>query len=127
MEVNGREIKFRRTVKTNCLLIEQSPGKDIRRYQERFSDADPVEAQFSAAFLIYAMNLGYEEWLSFKDKTHTPDPLTVDEIMTLDDTEIVALFKEAVAAMTADGKTTVETQPKPSKKKQGAATPRKSS
>lgn len=117
MVINGREIKFRRTVKTNCMLIERSPNKDIKRLAETFTDADPVEAHFSAAFLIFAMNQGYEEWLSFQDKTHTPDPITVDEIMTLDDAEFVELFNEAVAAMTADGKVTVEAKAKPSKKK----------
>lgn len=117
MEVNGREIKFRRTVKTNCMLMEQSPDKDIRRYQEKLSGNDPVEAQFAAAFLIYAMNQGYEEWLSFKDRSHAVDPISVDEIMTLDDDEFLALFNEAVNAMKVDGKTTVEAQPKPSKKK----------
>lgn len=119
MEINGRTVNLRRTVKANCILAERAPGKDIRRYPELWNADNYTDAQLSAAFFIYALSEGFEAWKSFQDKDYTPNPVTVDELMSLDEDIFNELFKEAIAVYTADGKTTVETQPKRSKKKTG--------
>lgn len=120
MEINGRTVNLRRTVKTNCILAERAPGKDIRRYPELWAADNYTDSQLSAAFFIYALSEGYEAWKSFQEKDYEPHPLTVDELMSLDEDVFTELFKEALEVYTADGKTTVETQPKRSKKKTGA-------
>lgn len=117
MTINGREVRFRRTVKTNCLLAEQSPNKDITRYSELWTDASFSDGQLAAAFFIFAMSDGYESWRSFKESGYVPQPISVEELMTLDESEFSALLGEAISAYNSDGKITVQTQPKRSKKK----------
>lgn len=118
MVINGREIKFRRTVKANCLLAEHAPNKDIRRYPELWNTDNYADSQLAAAYWVFALNDGYENWLSFQDHDHVSNPLTVEEIMSLDEDTFAQLFMEAIEVYRADGKQTVQTQPKKSKKKE---------
>ena len=120
MEINGRTVNLRRTVKANCILAERAPGKDIRRYPELWEADNYTDSQLAAAFFIYALSEGYESWKAYQDKEYIAHPLTVDEAMTLDEAVFNKLFEEAVTVYGSDGKTTVETQPKRSKKKTGA-------
>jgi len=110
MEIHGREIHFRRTVLGNCEIAELCPGKDINKFAELIQ-GDYSTAQKAAAAFIVAMNKGYEMAMAFEDPGHSGKPLTLEEVMLLDNDAFNNLFEEALKVFADDGKTTVDAEP----------------
>lgn len=119
MVINGREIRFRRTVWGNCKIAEMCPKKDINKLSDLFK-SDYATSQTTAARFICILSESWEKAHKyFDDPEYTPRPLTEDEVLMLDDSTFQALFTEALNAWADDGKTTVETAPE--KKSTGGA------
>lgn len=121
MKLNGREVKFKRTIWATIAVAAMCPDKDPMHIdevlKENFSDGNLAAAQF-----VCILSEGYERQKAFEASQTGEDyeelPLTMDEIMNLDDFEIFQeLFLEAANAWKNDSKPTVETQPAPGKKK----------
>lgn len=117
MNVNGKEIRFRRTVSANCRLADIAPGHDISRFfKEKILSMNYAEAQRAAAQFVAAMNEGYEIYKNFIDPAHVPAPVKPEALLGLDEETFNALYQEALKAYNSDGKTTVEVQPPKGKK-----------
>lgn len=99
-----------------CELADLCPDGDLNRFAELFQ-GHMGNIQRNTAILIHLMNEGYEMSKKFEDPTYEPNPLTVDEILYLDDKTFTQLFEEATAVFMEDGKPSVETQPSKKKKK----------
>ena len=117
MNINGKEIGFRRSVLANCRLADIAPAHDIGRFfKEKILSMNYAEAQQAAAELIAAMNEGYEQYQKFLDPAYAPDPVKPMALLSLDEVTFNALYQEAINAYNNDGKTTVEVQPPKGKK-----------
>lgn len=110
MIINGKEIKFLRTVKTTSDISNLCPDKDINRIAELFS-GDLATTLETGAKLIHYLNEGYEMNKHFMDRSYQPQVIGVDEIMFLDDETYTKLVNEAVASMGAGAEQTVEVEP----------------
>lgn len=109
MEIHGRDVNFRRTVLGNCEIAEMCPKKDINKFEELLK-SDYATAQNAAAKFIVALSKGYEMNQRFENPGYEMHPLTVDELMLLDNDEFNDLFEAALHAFANDGKTTVDAE-----------------
>ena len=116
MKVHGRNIGFLRTVKLTCELADMCPDGDLNKIGELFT-GHMGDVQRNTAKFIALMNEGYEVSKSFEEPTYEPNPLSVEEILYLDDGTFTQLFEEASAVFMEDGKPTVEVQASKKKKK----------
>lgn len=119
MKVFGKDVKFRRTVGATCKIAEACPDGDIQRIGEMVDANNLAKSQKFIAIFICAMNEGYEKTKAISDPTYTPNPVTFDEIMCLDQDELTTLIDEAMATFNTVN-TTVEAVPK---KNRGKKTP----
>lgn len=115
MKVNGREIKFLRTVKTNFDIAEICPEKKLERMGDLFPD-DSLESIRNMVKFIQLMNQGYEEAKHYEDPTHEVTVIKEEDVMYMPNDEMSELFQEAVNAFLGI-KQTVEVEPSKSKKK----------
>lgn len=120
MTINGREIKFRRTVLGNCKIAEICPGKDINQFSALI-EGDYPTAQTAAATFVAALSEGYEMWREFEEPGYKGRPVMQAEVMLLDSDDFNNLFAEALSVFSSDGKTTVEAEAPKSGKKEEAA------
>jgi len=119
MIIHGREIKFRRTVEATCELADKAPDGDINKYDKLLNSPKYSVTQKAAAEVIAALSKGYEKTRKYEEPGYVMNPLTLDEVLTLDEDTFTALFTEAMNAWQTDGKTTVETEPPKEKGKNG--------
>lgn len=111
MKVFGKELKFRRTVGATCDIAEACPDGDISRLSEMVDANNISKSQKFIAKFIVAMNEGYERTKALNDPTYTPNPVTFEEIMCLDQDDLIDLVDEAMSAFN-EVKTTVTAVPK---------------
>lgn len=111
MTINNREIRFRRTVLANCILVESAPQGDLGRLiKEKLMHKNYATAQKTAALIMTALSRGYEAAEAFRDKAYQPNPLTEEEALSLDPAEFNALYEECMKVFYGDGVITVQTE-----------------
>lgn len=115
MKVQGREIKFLRTVKTNFDIAEICPEQKLERMGDLFPD-DSLESLKNMMRFISLMNQGYEEAQHYEDPTHEIEVIKEEDMMYMPSDDMSNLFQEAVNAFLGI-KQTVEVEPSKSKKK----------
>lgn len=115
MKINGREIKFLRTVKATSDLARLCPDGDINRIGELFDGSDLATTIESGAKLIHFLNEGYEMHKAFTEPGYKPNIISVDEIMYLDDMTYTKLIESAMKGLGIGAETTIELQ-EPKKK-----------
>lgn len=118
MQIYGREVGFRFTVGASAKISDLCPDGDISRLGEVLEGHYGKVARDSAS-IIAALSEGYEEACAFETPGYKPQPLTVEEVLTLRVGEFVQLQKAALAAWKEDSKPTVEVEPE--KKESGKA------
>lgn len=121
MEINGREIKFLRTVKATADLAKICPNGDIERLAELF-DSDIAISLETGAKIIHFLNEGYEMNKHFMDRSYQPQIIGVDEIMYLDDKTFTALMKSAMDSLGVGAETTIEVEEPKKKENPGEVT-----
>lgn len=125
MELNGREIGFRRTVYANSKIAEMCPAHDINRINEIFKAKDAkVQLDFAVDFVL-AMNEGYEKAKKFNEPDYEPRPLTREELELCDVVQLNSLFEIAADVFRGDAKVTVETAPAKGNRKKKESEPNK--
>lgn len=123
MQVHGREVGFRFTVGTSAKISDLCPDGDISRLGEVLEGGYGKVVRDTAAIIV-AMSEGYAAALAFETFGRAdiggdwkpPRPLTVDEVLSLRNSEFVKLQQAALAAWMEDSKPTVEVEPE---KKEG--------
>lgn len=115
MKVQGREIKFLRTVKANFDIAEICPDGKQDKLNELF-EGDTAEVSMNMIKFIILMNRGYEEAKHFEDPAYEIHLLDEKAMMYMDFADIGELFQEATNAYLGI-KQTVEVEPSKSKKK----------
>ncbi len=116
MKINGKEIKFLRTVKATADLAALCPEGNIERINELF-ESGINGAINTGAKIIHFLNEGYEMNKSFAEPDYKPNIISVEEILYLEDTVYTQLLKEAINGFTNGAETTVEVeQPKKKEK-----------
>lgn len=114
MEINGREIKFLRTVKATSDLSKLCPDNNIERLGELFQ-GDLSQTLETGAQIIHLLNEGYEMNKHFMDKSYQPNIISVDEVMYLDTNTYTELMQSALAGIANGAETTIEVE-EPKKK-----------
>lgn len=118
MQVHGREVGFRFTVGASAKISDLCPDGDISRLGEVLEGQYGRVARDSAA-IIAALSEGYEQARAFEIPGYKPQPLTVEEVLTLRMDEFAKLQLAALTAWMEDSKPTVEVEPE--KKESGKA------
>lgn len=118
MEINGREIRFLRTVKATSDLAKICPNGDIERMGELF-DKDLSTTLETGAKIIHYLNEGYEMNRHFMDRSYQPQIISEEEIMYLDDQTYTELIKSAMAGLGIGAETTIELAETKKKEKPG--------
>lgn len=118
MQIYGREVGFRFTVGASAKISDLCPDGDITRLGEVLEGQYGRVARDSAA-IIAALSEGYEQACAFENSGYKPQPLTVEEVLTLRMGEFAQLQQAALTAWAEDSKPTVEVEPE--KKESGKA------
>lgn len=118
MKINGKDIRFLRTVKATADLAELCPDGNIERINELF-ESGINGAIKTGASIIHFLNEGYEMNRHFADPEYKPEIISVDEIMYLEDSVYTELLNEAIQGFTNGAKQMIEVEP--SKKKEEKA------
>lgn len=109
MKVNGREIKFLRTVAATIEVANMCKDGDINNVESLF-DGNYQDSQISAAKFMAVLSAGYEDNKAFSEPGYKKNPITEQEVLTLTDEQFNELFTEAVKAYAGE-KQTIETEP----------------
>lgn len=118
MQIYGREVGFRFTVGASAKISDLCPDGDITRLGEVLEGQYGKVARDSAS-IIAVLSEGYEEACAFEIPGYKPQPLTVEEVLTLRMDEFAQLQQAALTAWMEDSKPTVEVEPE--KKESGKA------
>ena len=118
MNINGREIGFRRSVRATADLSEICPGKDLNRMGEMITGKNATTAQTLTLFaaMVVVLNQAYERHLNKEDPEHEPNPLTIEDVMDLDEQTFNDLVMAAFAVFKSDAVRTVNAKPAGKKK-----------
>ena len=120
MIIHGREIQFLRTVQAACDIADICPKGDMANIAELFKGTTKTRVT-NMANIIHFLSVGYEEAKAFEEEGYKPNPITVKELMALDENTFNILFTEATEAFYSD-KQTVEVEPEKKKEKVKAET-----
>lgn len=116
MEINGREIKFRRTIGATLKIAALCPDNDLKKLK-LLLNGDPLESNLTAAAMVSILSDAAETHEALvaarAGREYVPDPLTIEEILDIQDEDVVKkLIAEANEAFGNDGKRTVAAEPK---------------
>ncbi len=120
MEINGREIKFLRTVKATAEIAKLCPDKDISKLGVLFAKDFPTSVEVGAK-IIHFLNEGYEMNKHFADRSYKPQPLEEEEILCLDNDTYELLMNSAWKGLNNGAETTIEIE-EPKKKEEKEVT-----
>ena len=95
MEINGREIKFKRTIWATIAVSAMCPDKDPTKIDEVLRE-NFVDGNMAAAQFVCILSEAYERQKAFEaaqaGDSYESKPITMDEIMNLEDFE--AMFRK---------------------------------
>ena len=113
MELNGREVGFMYSMRAAKAFADFCPERNFSRIGEALSGqyGNIIDNQTN---FILALNRAY--CMSAEHKEEGQEPITVDELLDLDQETFQNVFLAAANAMTEDRKTHVEAKPAPRKK-----------
>lgn len=125
MIVNGREVKFMRTMGANAEIADLAPDGDMTKLGEMLQGFSGEAIRTTAKF-ICALNNGYIGNRKFVEPDYSIKPLTPPEVLSLPEKDYLDLVHEALEAYTSEVPK-IETEPVPvaGKKTAGGAKPKK--
>ena len=110
MELNGRKVKFRRSVYADHKIAKVSPGHDPNKLGKLLQSGDLVAGLETMIAFVCAMSEAYEKHMKRENPDYVPNPVTEEELMDETSDTLSDLFMEAAAVFTSDGKATVEAE-----------------
>lgn len=113
MELNGREVGFMYSMRAAKLFADFCPDRDFSRIGEALTGKYGNIVDNQARFII-ALSTAYA--MSAEHRAEGCQPVTMDELLDLDQETFQALFLEAARALQAGRETHVQTKPAPRKK-----------
>lgn len=118
MIIHGKERKFKLTVGAAIEIAALCPDKDIRNIGTILDDTATLEDSTGlTADIIIALNRGYEQAKSYEEPGYIADPISKDEILTLETKDLISMRGEAFAAFLADAQVSIEAEPAKKKDK----------
>lgn len=119
MIIHGREVGLRFTSGASAEIAKLCPNNDIGRMDELFADTSNVPKMLDLiASMAAALNKGYELNKKYEQPGYEPNPISVEELMTLDMDELLKLEEDIISVMGTQSKGEIETEtPKGAKKK----------
>lgn len=118
MELNGREIGFAYNMRAAKMLVDLAPDRDLTKIGDALTGKCGNIIDNQAKFII-ALSVAYSQ--SAEHRAEGATPVTMDELLDMDQEEFQAVFLEASNAFIEGQKTNVNTKPAPRKK--GTAQP----
>ena len=118
MELNGREIGFAYNMRAAKMLVDLAPDRDLTKIGDALTGKYGNIVDNQAKFII-ALSAAY--CMSAEHRAEGATPVTMDELLDMDQEEFQAVFLEASNAFIEGQKTNVNTKPAPRKK--GTAQP----
>lgn len=118
MELNGREIGFAYNMRAAKMLVDLAPDRDLTKIGDALTGKHGNIVDNQAKFII-ALSVAYSQ--SAEHRAEGATPVTMDELLDMDQEEFQAVFLEASNAFIEGQKTNVNTKPAPRKK--GTAQP----
>ena len=119
MIIHGKERLFLLTVQASVDIAEMCPDGDLARIAEVLEGPQAKSLRFIAKF-VAAMNRGYENNRKYEEPGYDPDPLTVDEILSMPLSDIMEAENEAMREFRMNAKSEIEVKDQP-KKEEGTA------
>lgn len=117
MKIHGRDIGLRFTCGASSRVASLCPENDISRLGELFGEGkDIVKMMEIIMALVEALNEGYELNRKYEEPGYEPNPITREELETLDMTQLMGLQDELIQVMTGDSKGEIEVEPPKGKK-----------
>lgn len=110
MQIHGREIGMRLTIGATLEIARLTPRQNIDEIGEMIEHASFATQMELIVKFIAAMSRGYEQMKKFENPGYVPNPLTEDEILSLDMQTLSALQAAAFAAFRGDSEATVEVE-----------------
>ena len=110
MELNGREVKFRRSVYADHKIAKVSPDHDPNKLGKLLQSVDLVAGLETMIAFVCAMSEAYEKHMKRENPDYIPNPVTEEELMDETSDTLSDMFMEAAAVFTSDGKATVEAE-----------------
>lgn len=109
MELNGREIGFRRSVLATTKIAEACPNHDLSKLGAALT-GDIVTGLETAITFVCALSEAYEHHRKREEPGYKPNPVTRDELLDVDEDELMELVNEGVKVYMDEGKATVEAE-----------------
>lgn len=110
MELNGREIRFRRSVYADHKIAKISPDHDPNKLGKLLKSGDLVAGLETMIAFVCAMSEAYEKHAKRENPEYIPNPVTEEELLDETSDFLSDLFMQAAAVFTGDGKPTVEAE-----------------
>lgn len=118
MKIHGKEIGLRFTCGASAKISKLCPNGDIGRMNELFADSSNIEKMMEViGTMAVALNEGYELNRKYEVEGYEPNPITFEEVMTINIDELATLQEEIIDVMTADAKGEIEIEPPKGAKK----------
>ena len=108
MQIHGREIGMRLTIGATLEIAKLTPHESIDEIGTLIENSTFAGQMGLIVKFIAAMSKGYEEAKRFANQGYIPNPLTEEEILSLDMQTLSALQEAAFAAYRGDSEVTVE-------------------
>lgn len=121
MIIFGRDIRFKKTIGALCMVAENCRDKDITNLAILLDNGTTSEKLLARAMFIVALHNGYEEYTKLENPDYEGTPLTIEEVMLLDEEPFNEAFNEAVQAWLGE-KPTIEVEEPKKKAKRKAVT-----
>lgn len=109
MELNGREVGFRRSVLATTKIAEACPNHDIGKLGDMLG-ADIVTGMETAITFVCALSEAWELHRKREEPGYTPNPITREELLDVTEDVLMDLVNEGAKVYVDDGKTTVEAE-----------------
>lgn len=113
MTLNGREVGFLYSMRAAKMFADFCPERDFSRISDALTGKYGNIIENQARFII-ALSTAYCRSADHRDEGQ--EPITMDELLDLDQEMFQALFLAAAEAMSAGNQTHIETKPAPRKK-----------